>query len=168
MKRSVITLSAMSLLLLSSTSMAASIEKVPRENGAVHEEFKSILKRTISQFRSGVGRIQIPGKSKQNRACLVNFYTTGETTFVTLDVEDENFYNEFYVDHPHENFKQILFQNVIKNDDSVELKVVQRDGGYSFSSDGKYLTVTSTKPNEKSESCKFTLSKAELYEGETE
>ncbi|PJF37926.1 MAG: hypothetical protein CUN55_19600, partial [Phototrophicales bacterium] len=68
------------------TAQGDEIVKVPRENGALHQEFKNMLKRYISQFNSGVGRISLSGKSGSDR-CEANFYTNNETTFVTLEVE---------------------------------------------------------------------------------
>ena len=158
---------ATSLLMLPALSNAEEFKKVPRENGAVHQEFRVILKSTLDQFRSGVGRVEIPGKSDENNVCLVNLYTTQETTYVTLDSSQDNFYNEFYIDHPRENFNQILFQNVIRDKKKTALNVVQRDGSYAIESDGKQLKVTTTSDNV-THSCQFELSQAKWFEGETE
>ncbi len=158
----------LSVLLASSIAHADStIVKVPRENGAVHQEFKNLLNDTISKFRSGVGRIEMKGSAGKD-TCSANFYTTNETTFVTLDVDDGQFYTEFYIDHPHQSFKQILFQNLIMNDENVELKVVERDGGYSIITDGNTLTMSSKSGQQQSPNCQFSLAKATLHEGETE
>ncbi len=145
----------------------STVVKVPRENGAVHQEFKNLLNETLSKFRSGVGRVELVGKAG-GETCNANFYTSGETTFVTMNVEDGDFYNEFYIDHPHQSFKKILFQNLIMNDENVELKVVQRDGGYSIVTDGKSLKLSSKAHGVESPTCRFSLAKATLHEGETE
>ena len=156
-------------LLGSSAVLADStIVKVPRENGAVHQEFKNLLNDTLSKFRSGVGRVELVGKDSKNETCNANFYTSGETTFVTMAVDDGDFYNEFYIDHPHQSFKKILFQNLIMNDENVELKVVQRDGGYSIVTDGKSLKLSSKSRGVESPTCQFSLAQATLHEGETE
>jgi hypothetical protein len=146
----------------------STIVKVPRENGAVHQEFKNLLNETLSKFRSGIGRVELVGKAGGNETCNANFYTTGETTFVTMAVADGDFYNEFYIDHPHQSFKKVLFQNLIMNDENVELKVVQRDGGYFIVTDGKNLQLSSKSRGVESPTCQFSLAKAELHEGETE
>lgn len=145
----------------------STIVKVPRENGAVHQEFKNLLNETLSKFRSGIGRVELTGKAG-SETCNANFYTSGETTFVTMAVEDGDFYNEFYIDHPHQSFKKILFQNLIMNDENVELKVVQRDGGYSIVTDGKSLKLSSKSRGVESPTCQFSLAQAMLHEGETE
>lgn len=152
----------------SSVIADSTVVKVPRENGALHQEFKNMLNDTLSQFRTGVGRVELVGKARNKGTCNANFYTTGETTFVTMAVADGDFYNEFYIDHPHQSFKKILFQNLIMNDKNVELKVVQRDGGYSIVTDGKNLTLTSKAHGVDSPTCQFSLAKATLHEGETE
>jgi len=156
------------LLACSNALADSTVIKVPRENGAVHQEFKNMLNDTLSKFRSGVGRVELVGKARNNSTCNANFYTTGETTFVTMAAEDGDFYNEFYIDHPHQSFKKILFQNLIMSDNNVELKVVQRDGGYSITTDGKTLTLTSKNHGSDSPTCQFSLAKAQLHEGETE
>jgi len=157
------TLSAVTPVLADST-----IVKVPRENGAVHQEFKNLLNDTISKFRSGVGRVELIGKASNNKACEANFYSNGDTTFVTMNVDSANFYNEFYIDHPHQSFKKVLFQNLIMKDDNVELKVVERDSSYSIVTDGSNLQLTSKDRNSESPTCQFSLAKAHLFEGETE
>ncbi len=144
------------------------VVKVPRENGAVHQEFKNLLNETISQFRSGVGRVELTGKSPDDKVCNANLYTNGDTTFVTMTVDQDKFYNEFYIDHPHQSFKQVLFQNLIMSDKNVELKVVQRDGGYSIITDGKELKLSSRNREGSSPICQFSLAQATLHEGETE
>lgn len=160
--------SLMTALLVTAPAMADStIVKVPRENGAVHQEFKNLLNDTISKFRSGVGRIELKGQAGKE-TCSANFYTTEETTFVTLEVDNGQFYTEFYIDHPHQSFKKILFQNLIMNDENVELKVVERDGGYSIITDGSSLTMSSKSGQQQSPNCQFALAQAKLHEGETE
>lgn len=158
---------AASCLVLSIPVMAENIVKVPRENGALHQEFKNLLNDYISKFDSGVGRIHLSGKSGSD-SCEVDFYTNDDTTFVTLNVDKGGFYNEFYIDHPTQSFRKILFQNLIMRDDGVELKVVRRDGGYSILTDGEKLVLASKSEQGKDSSCEFKLTHAALYNGETE
>lgn len=168
MKIAATPISLLTAMFCSSVALAEStVVKVPRENGAVHQEFKNLLNDTISKFRSGVGRIEMKG-SAGKETCSANFYTTNETTFVTLDVDNGQYYTEFYIDHPHQSFKTILFQNLIMNDENVELKVVQREGGYSIITDGNTLTMSSKSGQQQSPPCKFSLAQATLHEGETE
>lgn len=168
MKTTMTRFSLMAALIASTPVLAEStIVKVPRENGAVHQEFKNLLNDTISKFRSGVGRIEMRG-SAGKETCSANFYTTNETTFVTLDVDNGQFYTEFYIDHPHQSFKKVLFQNLIMSDENVELKVVERDGGYSIITDGNTLTMSSKAGQQQSPNCQFALARASLHEGETE
>jgi len=169
MKTTTLSFSLAAVLLVSTTALAddTTVIKVPRENGALHQEFKNMLSDTISKFRSGVGRIELKGSAGKD-TCNANFYTTKKTTFVTLNVDNGQYYTEFYIDHPHQSFKQILFQNLIMSNKNVELKVVERDGGYSITTDGHTLTLTSKTGDEESPPCKFSLAKATLYEGETE
>ena len=169
MKKATLTTALIATIAGSGLAQAdGTVVKVPRENGAVHQEFKSLLSETLSKFRSGVGRVELAGKAANNKSCNANFYTSGETTFVTMTVDNDKFYNEFYIDHPHQSFKQVLFQNLIMNDKNVELKVVQRNGGYSIITDGKELKLSSRNRSGESPTCQFSLAQATLHEGETE
>lgn len=148
------------------TVYADNVVKVPREKGAVHAEFKTMLSDYIKKFESGVGRIALKGEADGDQ-CQVDFYTNDNTTFVTVNVDNGDFYNEFYIDHPSQSFRKILFQNLKMREDGVELEVVKRDGGYSILTDGQQLTVT-TKANSGDSTCTFNLAQANFYEGETE
>ncbi len=146
---------------------ADNVMKVPRERGAVHQEFKTLLSDYLKEFQSGVGRIALKGDARGDE-CQVDFYTNQNTTFVTVNVDDGDFYNEFYIDHPTQSFRQVLFQNLTMRDDGVELKVVKRDGGYSILTDGKSLTLTTKVDSGKDSTCTFNLAQASFFEGETE
>ncbi|PIE40885.1 MAG: hypothetical protein CSA49_06220 [Gammaproteobacteria bacterium] len=154
-------------LLVSPMAFAENVVKVPRERGAVHSEFKTLLRDQIKAFKNGVGRIALTGKSGGDQ-CRVNFYTNESTTFVTVNVDDGHFYNEFYIDHPTQSFRKILFQNLITREDGVELKVVKRHGGYSIITDGQHLTVSTKSNTGKASTCTFNLAQAHFFEGETE
>ena len=150
-----------------SAVLADEVVKVPRESGAVHAEFKRLLGNYLKRFDSGVGRMALTGRSG-NDECLVNFYTNPKTTFVTMNVDDGDFYSEFYIDHPTQSFRNILFQNVTTRPDGVELKVTERNGGYAILTKGNMLTVTTEGNGSKSSACQFDLAKAAFYKGQTE
>ena len=168
MKKIIIGVGLITTLGINLAQADSTIVKVPRENGAVHQEFKNLLNETISKFRSGIGRVELIGKASNNKSCEANFYTNGDTTFVTMNVDSGEFYNEFYIDHPHQSFKKVLFQNLIMKDDNVELKVVERDSSYSIVTDGSKLELTSKPNNNESSTCQFSLAAAQLHDGETE
>ena len=164
MKITKIILVALAPISISSLVYAEDIKKIPRENGAVHREFRSLIGDYIQRFESGVGRISLVDRDD----CNVDFYTNKETTFVTMDMDDGDFYNEFYIDHPTQSFRKILFQNLITHDSGKELKVVKRDEGYSILRDGQILTLTTKTKNGEDSKCTFDLAKASFYEGQTE
>jgi hypothetical protein len=155
------------MLTAGSAVQADSIVKVPRESGALHQEFKNLLNQQISQFDEGVGRIHLKGKAGV-RDCEANFFTNEETTFVTLNVDNQRFYDEFYIDHPSQSFRNILFQNLIMNDEGVVLQVVRRDGGYSITTDGDRLVLSAKNDQGNESSCEFNLTQAALFDGEME
>ena len=165
---------AVSIITLISTGLtvnanADTVVNIPRENGALHQEFKNLLHEQISQFSNGIGRIELTGTSGSKK-CFANFYTNEESTFLTIDVPSNKSYKEFYIDHPTQSFKPILFQKLILSDDGVEIKVVKRRFTFSITSNGQTLAIStkSKSKKDKSPSCSFELSDINLYEGETE
>jgi len=156
-------------LSLSQTSFAETVVNIPRENGALHQEFKNLMHEQISQFENGIGRINLPGKSG-NKDCTANFYTHEDSTFLSIDIRANDTYKEFYIDHPTQSFKPILFQKLILSDDGVEIKVVKRRFTFSIKSNGETLTIhtKSKSKKDKTPSCTFQLVDVKLFEGETE
>ena len=130
-------LMALTPLCLSTLVFAEDIRKIPRENGAVHKEFRILIDDYVKKFKTGIGRIALEGGDD----CKVDFYTNKETTFVTINIDEGDFYNEFYIDHPTQSFRKILFQNLITHDNGQELKVVKRDEGYSIIREGQSVTL---------------------------
>lgn len=162
------TLALISVASLMATSASAEVISLPRKSGAVHTEFKNLLNAQIRQFQNGIGRISIVGESSRNNRCDISFYTNTDTTFVTLAEKGGDFYNEFYIDHPSQSFRPILFQNLIKKEDSTKLSVEQRNGSYAIESKGAELIVSNKNDQGKKTSCSFSISAANFYEGETE
>lgn len=155
-------------LLGAGLARAETVIKIPRENGAVHQEFRNLLAEKIKHFRNGVGRMELLGNASGGR-CVANFYTNTDTTFVTVDIGKGSYYTEFYIDHPTQSFRNVLFQNLTLNDEGTELKVVKRDGDYAIQTDGQRLVLSTRAPQAKeATSCTFDLNTAKLYDGETE
>jgi len=148
---------------------AQTVVPIPREHGALHQELKNLMREQISQLENSIGRIELKGVSDDEK-CIANFYVNEHSTFLTISVPEDNAYKEFYIDHPTQSFKPILFQKLILSDDGVELKIVQRRFTYSIKSDNRTLTINTKSKSRKDRtpSCSFDLSEANLYEGETE
>lgn len=168
MRRLSLRLCACALTLLPLAAQAETVIKIPRENGAVHQEFRNLLADKIRQFKTGVGRLEMVGNADGGR-CVANFYTNTDTTFVTVDVDKGEYYTEFYIDHPTQSFRTVLFQNLTLNEEGTELKVVKRDGDYTIQTDGQRLVLSTRGPKDReATACTFDLNSARLFEGETE
>jgi hypothetical protein len=149
-------------------ALADEVIRIPRENGAVHREFRHMLTDVLGRFRSGIGRAELSGTAGAE-PCVVNLFTNTDTTFVTVNVGDRTRYTEFYVDHPTETFKSVLFQSVTLSDAGRELKVVMRDMEYSVLVDGDRMTLGTRAGKAKPwVTCSFDLTSARLFEGQTE
>lgn len=168
MKQLLACLTASPLVLMPLLASAETVIKIPRENGAVHQEFRNLLAEKIKQFKTGVGRMELLGNADGGR-CVANFYTNVDTTFVTMDVDKGEYYTEFYIDHPTQSFRTVLFQNLTLNDEGTELKVVKRDGDYAIQTDGQRLVLSTRDPKAReATACTFDLTTAHLFDGETE
>lgn len=146
----------------------AETQSLPRKSGAVHDQFKTMLKQQIQQFKRGVGRIAVEGKSNRKDTCSLNLYTNKQTTFVAMEIENQRFYDEFYIDHPSQSFRPILFQNLEKNGAVSTLSVIKKGGSYSITAADHSLTISSKNGQGNSTSCTFDLKSASYFEGETE
>ena len=90
-----------------------------------------------------------------------------ETIFTVFSAKKEKIYSEFYVDHPHASFKDVLFQALVIQGEQSTLSVDSKDGGYKFIFNGKTLGVE-VRQGSKSAQCNFDISKAGFVSGETE
>ena len=153
--------------LLPASVMADEVIRISRENGAVHREFRNMLADVLGRFPSGVGRAELAGSAGSD-SCLLNLFTNTDTTFVTLNVGDRLQYTEFYIDHPTQSFKSVLFQTVTLDDDGRELKVVTRELEYSVRVEGERLTLGTRAGKKPAVTCSFDMTSARLHEGETE
>ncbi|MBL4866450.1 MAG: hypothetical protein JKY67_08750 [Pseudomonadales bacterium] len=145
----------------------SNIIQIERRNGALHQEFVQLIQEQVKLLESGSGRITLTGGSGF-RICTADLYISEQTTFVSLNVDSLGYVDEFYIDHPSETFKSILFQNKINAKDSTELNVDRRNGGFTIKLENNSLVIQSRKKTSKSPECRFLLSKAHYFDGETE
>jgi hypothetical protein len=149
-------------------SLADEVIRIPRENGAVHREFRQLLAEVLGRFQTGVGRAELSG-SGGAEPCVVNFFTNKDTTFVTVNVGYRTQYTEFYIDHPTESFKSVLFQSLTVGEKGRELKVVTRELEYSVQVEDDLMTLkTRAGKTRPVVTCSFELASVRLYEGQTE
>ncbi len=155
-------------LTLTVPSFAADVIRIARENGAVHREFRNMLADVLGRFPTGVGRAQLTGRAG-SETCVANLFTNTDTTFVTLNVGDREGYTEFYVDHPTQSFKSVLFQTLTETAGGKELKVVTREYEYSVKLEDERLSLQARQGKTDAPlACSFDLASARLFEGETE
>ncbi|CBL47365.1 hypothetical protein HDN1F_37820 [gamma proteobacterium HdN1] len=157
-----------STLLCAQRLHAETTIKIPRENGALHQEFRNLLANKIKEFKTGVGRMSLLGNADKG-SCVANFFINTDTTFVTMEISKAHYYTEFYIDHPTQSFRNVLFQSLLLGDDGAELTVTKRDGDYSIQTDGQQLILSTRAPRAKDPiRCTFDLSTAQMFDGETE
>jgi len=141
--------------------------KIERTNGALHSEFIELIQAQVAELKSGSGRIALKGGAGF-RICTADLYVSEETTFVSLSVGSIDFIDEFYIDHPAESFKSILFQNRTSSSKKTVIQVDRRDGGFMIRREGDNLFISTRKKEKSSPECKFALNTASYYDGESE
>lgn len=142
-------------------------EKIPRQAGAVQEEFKSMLNDVRKQFKSGIGRIELVGVANTS-SCHADLYLGDNSSYIALYSDDLAYSEEFYLDHPVQAFKDVLFQYRVTLKESVSLVVNKKHGQYLITRQGDMLTVLVDSKGLESPECRFKLSDARVYDGETE
>jgi len=142
-------------------------KKIPRKAGAVHEEFVAMLQDLVEGFHSGVGRIELVGLSAK-KTCHADLFLGADSSYIALYVDDLDYAEEFYLDHPALTFKDILFQYRVVEDKAVSLVVNKKKGQYLISRRGDQLSILVETDGRESPECRFGLSDARVFDGETE
>lgn len=157
----------LNMLLLAATQANAERIRLDRKHGEVNSAFQSILSKQIAMFSDGVGKIDLGRESNSKGSCVADLFVSPDTVYVVVESLKTKARAEFYVDHPDDSFKDILFQALVKQDKYSELSVDKKSGGYKFTSDGTKLGVEVKQQGEVIE-CEFELDKSVLLSGETE
>lgn len=156
----------MATLLLMSVLASAERIRLDRKHGEVNGAFQKMLSTQIAKFPKGVGKIEL-GRSGEKSDCAVDLFVSPETVFTVFASKKEKIYSEFYVDHPHASFKDVLFQALVIQGEQSTLSVDRKDGGYKFIFNGKTLGVE-VRDGAKSAQCDFDVAKAIFTSEETE
>lgn len=158
---------AVNLLLLASTQINAERIRLDRKHGEVNSALQAILSKQIEMFSGGVGKIDLGRESNGKATCVADLFVSPDTVYIVIESLKTKARAEFYVDHPDDSFKDILFQALIKEDNKSELSVDKKSGGYKFASDGSKLNIEVKQQGDVFE-CEFDLDKSVLLSGETE
>lgn len=162
----IVSFMTLSALVILSTVASAERIRLDRKHGEVNGAFQKILSTQISKFPNGVGKIEL-GRSGEKSDCAVDLFVSPETAFTVFSSKKEKIYSEFYVDHPHASFKDVLFQALVIQGEQSTLSVDRKDGGYKFIFNGKTLGVE-VRDGAKSAQCDFDIAKAIFTPDETE
>ena len=155
------------IICILSVNLNISAERIrlDRKHGAVNNALQDMLAEQIAKFSEKQGKIEL-GRTGGNKSnCMADLFVSPETVFVVIDAAKSK--AEFYVDHPHDSFKDVLFQALVKQGEQSELSVDKKTESYKFAKDGNNLTIKVKQQGDLVE-CKFNLSKATLVSGETE
>lgn len=155
-------------LLISGAHAGEKKTTIARKSGEVHSVFLKLLGDITGRLDSGVGRVTMEGSAGFGKSCKADLFVSKETTYIVLTNSDNNIFDEFYVDHPKQSFSNILFQSLIKDGKRETLRVDEKDGGYSVSKKGDKLSIGRWKRKKEFPECRFDLSDAKVFPGETE
>ncbi len=155
------------VLFFSSTLVVAERIRLDREHGVVNQALQEMLADQVSSFSGGVGKIELGRTASSKSDCMVDMFVSLDTVYITFDSKKTRLYTEFYVDHPNDSFKDVLFQALIKQGDERILSVDKKTGSYKIRVNKMNLDVT-VKQGDKEAQCEFDLGSALLIGGETE
>ena len=157
------------LCVMFSMSLSSYAERIrlDRKHGTVNQALQTMLVEQVSVFGGGVGKLEF-GRGNDSRGdCTADLFVSPDTIFTVVESRKAKARAEFYVDHPKDSFKNVLFQALTKQGNQSSLSVDKKTGGYKFISNGKKLTIE-VKEQSKLIQCEFELSKVVLIAGETE
>lgn len=156
-------------LLINGAYAGETKSKIARKSGEAHAVFLTLLKDVVEKLDNGVGRVSMEGSAGFGKSCKADFFISAETTYIVLATSDNNLFDEFYVDHPKQSFSNILFQSFIKNGKKETLRIDEKNGGgYSITRKGDKLSIIRMKDKNEFPECRFSLSDAKVFPGETE
>ena len=154
-------------IMLSSSYVSAERQRLERKHGVVNQALQDMLEAQIAAFPSGIGKVEMGRGSGFKVSCTMDLFVSPETIFVALASKKTSSKAEFYVDHPHDSFRSVLFQALVTKGEERELSVDLKTGGYKFTIKGNDFDVK-VKQKGTETSCEFDLAKAVLKPGETE
>jgi len=157
----------MNLLIISAAQVNAERIRFDRKHGEVNAALQEMLSKQVSTFSGGVGKIDLGREGNSKSSCVADLFVSPDTVYVVVESSKNKGRSEFYVDHPDDSFKDILFQALVKLESRSELSVDKKSGGYKFISDGDKLSIEVKQKGDVIE-CEFDLSKSILLSGETE
>lgn len=155
------------ILVLVSPVSAGNRQRLERKHGVVNHALQDMLSAQIGTFPSGIGKIEMGRGNGFKANCTADIFVSSDTMFVALESKKTSVKAEFYVDHPYDSFRNVLFQALVTQGNETELSVDQKTGGYKFKVKGSKLEIE-VKQKGTVTSCAFDLSKAVLFPGETE
>ncbi len=161
------TLLSVTLFMVLIPSAQAERIRLDRKQGVVNDELQQMLTTQTAFFSKGVGKIEMGREKDSKSACVVDLFVSPKTVYAVIVSKKGTERAEFYVDHPDDSFKDVLFQNLVKESDMSELSVDKKLSSYKFLVKGNNLTIE-VKSQEKVMTCELDLSKAVLLSGETE
>lgn len=141
--------------------------RLDRKQGVVNEALQQMLVSQIASFPKGVGKLELGRVNDAKAACMVDLFVSPKTVYTVVEMKKGGERSEFYVDHPDDSFKDVLFQTLVKEADMSELAVDKKLSSYKFRIKGNDLSIE-VKSQGKVIECEFDLSKAVLLPGETE
>lgn len=154
----------------------ASRERVLPKSGHIHKNFVELFfNNTDSHFKSGFGRVLLYG-SYDNKGCELDlFFNNKEASiFASLYVDDGQWVEELYLDHPHKKFSDILFQYLLleKNKSNTITKAAfvaeSEESKYIIARDARQLDVGFYVKGNVEAYCSFDLASAEFFDGQQE
>ena len=149
------------------TTVQAERIRLDRKQGVVNEALQQMLASQIASFPKGVGKLELGREHDSKGACMVDLFVSPKTVYTVVEMKRGGERAEFYVDHPDDSFKDVLFQTLVKEADMSELAVDKKLSSYKFRVKGNNLSIE-VKSQGKVIECEFDLSKAVLLPGETE
>lgn len=154
-------------LVLAFAPLSAERIRLDRESGVVNKALQEMLSEQIANLNGGVGKLAFGLNAEAGGDCSADLFVSPDTVYAVVEMKKAKSRTEFYVDHPYDSFKDILFQALVKQGEQTELSVDKKSSGYKFIKKGNNLDIV-IKQGGDSVECKFNLAKAELVSGATE
>lgn len=150
-------------------------DRILLKPGEVYKKITSLFFDKADKFGSGYGRLAFHGKSKEGSCEADMFFDKASASvYLAVFIDQHEWINELYLDHPYMNYSDVLFQYLLlenngsKKSRKTALVVDGRSSSFKMIANSKQVDMVFDENEETLAHCTFDLALVEYFDGDQE